>query len=207
MTTYSKGSGVRVSPHFNSNEFDCKNHKCCDETIIDSELVAILEKIRGHFGKPVRINSAYRCAKHNKEVGGSNNSYHLKGMAADIRISGVKPIEIAKYAESAGVKGIGLYPSFVHVDTRDKKSFWYSHKQEYRSTFGGREDKVMIELKVLEKGSTGYQVKTIQKLLGLVVDGNFGTRTQTAVKAFQKNNGLTADGIVGKATWNKLLTG
>lgn len=207
MITIFKGSGKKVSSHFNSNEFDCKGHECCDETIIDSELIDILEKVRNHFNKPLRINSGYRCADHNADSKGAKNSLHTKGMAADVRISGVKPIEIAKYAESAGVKGIGLYPSFVHLDTREKKSFWYGHKQEYRSTFGGKEETVLIELKVLEKGSNGYQVKTLQKLLGLVADGNFGTRTQTAVKTYQANNGLTADGVVGKATWNKLLAG
>ena len=43
-------------------------------------------------------------------------------------------VEIAKYAESIGVLGIGLYETdkdghFVHIDTRTKKSFWYGHKR------------------------------------------------------------------------------
>ena len=56
-------------------------------------------------------------------------------MAADIVVKGVKPLEVARYTESIGIKGIGLYSSFVHVDTRTRKSFWYGHKQEYRATF------------------------------------------------------------------------
>jgi len=56
----------------------------------------------------------------------------------------VAPREVAKYAESIGIKGIGLYETnadghFTHIDTRTVKSFWYGQKEEYRSTFGGAE--------------------------------------------------------------------
>ena len=63
--------------------------------------------------------------------------------------------------------------------------------------------------------SEGTQVKTVQRLLNamgykgsdgksLTVDGIFGSNTEYAVKRFQSANGLTADGIVGPATWRKL---
>ena len=42
---------------------------------------------------------------------------------------------------------------------------------------------------------------------GLVVDGQFGSETEQAVKTFQTKNGLTVDGIVGKQTWTALITG
>jgi hypothetical protein len=69
-------------------------------------------------------------------------SRHSKGQAADIYINGVTPAEIAKYAESIGILGIGLYETdadghFVHIDTREYKSFWYGQKQAQRTTFGG----------------------------------------------------------------------
>ena len=50
---------------------------------------------------------------------------------------------------------------------------------------------------ILRIGSTGDEVSCLQSLIGLVVDGRFGLRTQIAVKAFQANAGLRADGIVG----------
>ncbi|MFH5183151.1 N-acetylmuramoyl-L-alanine amidase [Paenibacillus sp. TAB 01] len=60
----------------------------------------------------------------------------------------------------------------------------------------------------LRKGSTGQYVKTLQKALGgLVVDGSYGSLTDTAVRAFQKKNGLTEDGIVGPKTWDKVING
>lgn len=78
---------------------------------------------------------------------------------------------------------------------------------------------VKIEMPVLKKGSTGEAVKTLQRLLRqlqyvntdgktlLIVDGNFGSNTEAAVKRWQKKHLGTADGIVGAKTWNKLLKG
>lgn len=116
---------VAVSKNFLVSEFKCKDGS--DEVLIDPLLVEYLQAIRDHFGKSVKINSAYRTTKHNAAVGGVEDSRHVLGCAADIRIEGVPPIEIARYAESLGIKGIGLYDTFVHVDTRVKKGFWKSH--------------------------------------------------------------------------------
>ena len=58
----------------------------------------------------------------------------------------------------------------------------------------------------LTYGSTGQQVKVLQKLLGnLDVDGIWGPQTNAVVLGFQKRFGLDVDGIVGPLTWNKLL--
>lgn len=58
---------------------------------------------------------------------------------------------------------------------------------------------------ILKKGSKGADVKKVQLLLGLNPDGDFGIKTEIAVKNWQKNNGLMADGIVGINTWNKMF--
>ena len=142
IKTYKKGVANKLSANFTSSEFDCKGSGCCTATKVDEALVNYLQKIRDHFGKPVKINSGYRCATHNKKVGGATSSRHATGQAADIKIVGVAPAEIAKYAENIGVLGIGLYETdadghFVHIDTRTTKFFWYGQAQKYRSTFGG----------------------------------------------------------------------
>ena len=141
INSYRKDYKTALSANFKVNEFACKGKGCCSTVNVDSELVDYLQQIRNYFGKPVTINSGYRCNKHNKAVGGASLSYHTKGMAADIVVAGVAPIEVAKYAESIGVLGIGLYEgadgNFVHIDTRINKSFWYGHRQAPRSTFGG----------------------------------------------------------------------
>jgi hypothetical protein len=140
VNTYKRGQKLQLTEHFNIFEFHCKGANCgCTETLHDPTLSAYLQQIRTHFEKPLHITSGYRCQKHNGAVGGVSGSLHMKGQAADFVINGVKPLEIARYAESIGVKGIGLYGpedgNFVHIDTRNVKSFWYGHKQERRDTF------------------------------------------------------------------------
>lgn len=58
--------------------------------------------------------------------------------------------------------------------------------------------------KTLRYGSTGEQVKILQWILGVKKDGVFGVQTDRAVRDFQKNNKLVADGIVGEKTRTKL---
>lgn len=58
----------------------------------------------------------------------------------------------------------------------------------------------------IKNGSKGEDVKTLQKILGLTVDGIFGVKTEAAVRDFQKSKGLTVDGIVGSKTWAALLS-
>jgi len=58
---------------------------------------------------------------------------------------------------------------------------------------------------LLKKGSQGDEVKKLQKILMLPVDGIFGSQTQNAVKKFQLQNDIKVDGIVGNVTWQLLL--
>ena len=137
IKTYQKGSREMLAPNFQAMEFDCACSRCT-ETLVDEELPKILQKIRDYFGKPVRITGPYRCPAHNGEIpNAAKGSLHTKGMATDIQVDGTEPAEVAKFAESIGVLGIGMYEDFVHVDTRTYKSFWFGHGQEPRTTFGG----------------------------------------------------------------------
>lgn len=211
IKTYKKGDNQKIAANFKAREFDCQGTGCCSTTPIDEKLVEYLQQIRTHFGKPVYL-TAYRCKTHNaKTPNAAPNSRHIYGQAADFHIDGVAPAEIAKYAESIGVKGIGLYDTFVHIDTRDSKSFWYSHAQERRTTFGGAPEPKK------DDRLTAF-VKEIQKACGAAVDGIAGketlsktvtlsatkNRTHAAVKCVQKYLyalGYTevgeADGIAG----------
>ena len=159
IKTYTKGTAAKLSENFKSTEFDCHGSGCCTTTSIDETLVKYLQQIRNHFGKAVNISSGYRCTTHNKNVGGATGSRHARGQAADIYINGVAPAEIAKYAESIGVLGIGLYETkvdgyFVHIDTRSTKSFWYGQAQAKRDTFGGATNN-NIKIEIPKEGENG----------------------------------------------------
>jgi hypothetical protein len=58
---------------------------------------SILQPVREHYGKSIKVNSGYRSPDVNASVGGSKTSDHCKGQAADIEISGVANGDLAKY--------------------------------------------------------------------------------------------------------------
>lgn len=119
-----KDGAKNVAANFKVKEFACNDGS--DPIFIAPELVEILQKIRTHFGKAVNINSAYRTPTYNKKVGGATYSQHLYGTAADIRVTGVTPKNVAAYVETLipNTGGIGIYSNFVHVDVREVKSRW-----------------------------------------------------------------------------------
>lgn len=114
----------KLSNNFKVSEFSCKDGT--DIIFIAPDLVYVLQKIRDHFGKALIINSAYRTPTYNNKVDGATYSQHLYGTAADIRINGVSPKDIASYAETLlfNTGGIGIYNNFVHIDVRKEKSRW-----------------------------------------------------------------------------------
>lgn len=219
--TWKKGQVIQLSAHFYSNEFDCHGNGCCSESKINEKLIEYLEKIREHFGKPVTITSPYRCPTHNSRIGGAVGSRHSKGDAADFVVSGIAPRTVAQYAESIGIMGIGLYETsadghFVHIDTRETKSFWYGQSEAYRSTFGGsstnNSTSTTTSTKTLTWGSNGDAVEELQNNLiklgyscgAFGADGAYGAGTVAAVKKFQKASGLTCDGIAGPLTQEEI---
>ena len=119
-----KEGNKKLSENFKVKEFACNDGS--DPIFISPSLVEVLQAIRNHFGKPLYINSAYRTPTYNKKVGGATYSQHLYGKAADIRISGVTPKQIAQYAETLlpNMGGIGIYKNFVHIDVREIKKRW-----------------------------------------------------------------------------------
>lgn len=104
----------------------------------------------------------------------------------------------------------------------DKTIVGYGHPRydaEPEKTVTKEVKTVNIAMPILRKGSTGAAVKTLQRLLRqlqyvnadgktlIIVDGNFGSNTEAAVKRWQKKHLDGADGICGVKTWNKLLKG
>ena len=60
----------------------------------------ILQPVRDHFGKPVKISSGFRCSALNQAAGGSATSDHCRGQACDFEIDGIPNPELAEWIES-----------------------------------------------------------------------------------------------------------
>lgn len=115
-------NNVQVSKNFKLREFQCKDGNY--EVRLDSQLLEKLQALRDRIDRPIIINSGYRTKSYNKLVGGSPNSQHLLGRAADISVATMNPREIAIIAEEIGFGGIGVYNTFVHVDVRNGRARW-----------------------------------------------------------------------------------
>jgi uncharacterized protein YcbK (DUF882 family) len=111
----------KIGQHFKVREFACQDGS--QVVFIDSYLVSILDILRNQVGKPIIINSGYRTPRRNKLVGGAKYSYHMRGMAADIRIDGMGAKEIANKLNAIVPNecGIIVYKTWVHIDTRTEK--------------------------------------------------------------------------------------
>lgn len=111
-----------ISDHFLRTEFECR---CgCGFNTVDVSLIQFLEKLRSYFKQPVTINSGCRCAGYNEKIKGAAQSQHLIGRAADITVKGVQSADVADYAESIGVPGVGRYKTFTHIDSRCGSARW-----------------------------------------------------------------------------------
>lgn len=95
---------------------------------MDAGLLQHLDAARHMAGIPFVISSAYRCAKHNKAVGGVPGSAHTKGLAVDIAAQGSRQrFIIAQSLMARGLVRIGVASSFVHVDVdkgKDQQVMW-----------------------------------------------------------------------------------
>lgn len=105
-----------VPNYFSDKELMCK---CgCKEVRMDEEFMDKLNLARSFADKPWKVNSAYRCPKHNKAVGGGNNSTHMAGKAVDISApTSQKKYEIISCALKAGFTRIGVGKNFIHLDS------------------------------------------------------------------------------------------
>ena len=101
---------TQLSEHFTLEELTHTDHRQFDNTPNDSELAnltrlaAFLEQVKTALGgKPVMVNSAFRCKQVNDAVGSKDTSQHRIGCAADIRIPGMTPDEVVRTIIASGL--------------------------------------------------------------------------------------------------------
>jgi len=111
--------------YFKRSEFKCRCLECGGDTV-DFELMDVLNELREYFNTPVFITSGFRCNDRNILVGGSPNSQHLTGKAADIVVQGITPEKIYRYLDQKypDKYGMGNAKTFTHIDVRDNKARW-----------------------------------------------------------------------------------
>jgi putative chitinase len=114
--------------------------------------------------------------------------------------------KLNKYCDKHDVKGMTKRVNGGYNGLEDREEKW----EKVLELLGGASGEPVEEKParntdvVLRIGSTGPDVVAMQQALGLQGDGAFGPGTKRAVKLFQMNNGLSADGIAGPTTLGKL---
>jgi len=110
----------RLNRFFHSRELVCK---CgCGLFNLNPDFLKILTKARREAAVPFVVNSGCRCIPHNEAEGGTRLSGHITGNAADIRTLDIDTmIAILRGAIIAGIPGIALGATFVHLDNKARR--------------------------------------------------------------------------------------
>lgn len=88
--------------------------------------VRIAQEARDYFGEPLYVNSGYRDRAYNRAVG-STSSRHVGFYALDVRFARTSTQDLYDWLEAhprANETGLGLYPTFVHMDTLGRRARW-----------------------------------------------------------------------------------
>ena len=101
---------MNLSPHFTLDELTVTDHREFDNSPTQVEisnlqrLAQLLEQVKDTVGgKPIMVNSAFRCKAVNDAVGSKDSSQHRHGCAADIRVPGMTPDEVVRAVIAAGL--------------------------------------------------------------------------------------------------------
>jgi uncharacterized protein YcbK (DUF882 family) len=101
---------MQLTEHFSLEELTHTDHREFDNTPNDAELenlkrlAEFLEEVKTVLGgKPIMVNSAFRCKQVNDAVGSKDTSQHRVGCAADIRVPGMTPDEVVKAVIASGI--------------------------------------------------------------------------------------------------------
>lgn len=204
-------------PNFKKSEFKCSCGKCDGYGDgIASSLLVTLQNLRNKYGK-LQITSGYRCQSHNKAVGGSTNSKHTKGQAADFYLDGfnsqskrvdvVNELKKTEYYNYSYTNVNGNHKNMgnaVHVDTKlvdtDVDTTFETFKNSLKEILNANDSNLLSKTPTIST-STGWNHKAVKPLqiylqsLGYDlgshgVDGQFGKDMKSCIKKYQKDVGL-----------------
>jgi uncharacterized protein YcbK (DUF882 family) len=123
---------MKITNNFNLEEFDSKCGREMPSQVVTNiiELAKNLQVLRDEVKKSIQITSGYRSPEHNAKVKGAKLSQHITGMAADIKVAGMTPKQVAEVIERLIAEkkmkegGIGIYKTWLHYDHRNTKARW-----------------------------------------------------------------------------------
>ncbi len=123
---------MKLTDNFSLDEFKSKDGSAFPAEVVKNlgVLAEQLQALRDEIKKPITVLSGYRSPAHNLKVGGAKESFHVKGMAGDLQVEGMKPSELAEVIEKLIKEGkmkqggLGVYPTFCHYDFRGKRIRW-----------------------------------------------------------------------------------
>lgn len=76
---------TQISTYLAHREFECKCvYADCTFTLLNPELTQTFNAVRFNWGSAIGVTSGFRCQRHNKDVGGFDDSWHKRGSAIDI---------------------------------------------------------------------------------------------------------------------------
>lgn len=106
--------------YFSESEFKCGDEPCFDK--MNKKFITKLERARSFSLTPYKITSSWRSVEHNKKVGGSRTSSHLRGLAVDIAApTSSDKYEIIKSLLRVFTR-IGVGSNYLHVDADFSKA-------------------------------------------------------------------------------------
>lgn len=100
---------------------------------ISPEAETAFRTLEGTWGRPLRVNSAYRDPKKNAAVGGAKGSQHIHGNAFDVDVSDLSQeerVNLIKSARASGFRGIGVYNNSLHFDVGGDRAWGPSYGRE-----------------------------------------------------------------------------
>ena len=122
---------MKLTTNFSLNEFNKRNYNVPTDVLRNLiDLAKNLQVLRDEVKKPIKITSGYRPAELNAKVGGATKSRHITGQAADFKIEGYAPKQVAAIIEKLIAEGkmkqggLGTYSTWVHYDVRGTKARW-----------------------------------------------------------------------------------
>ena len=109
--------------YFKIADFACKGNHCCGKSHpMCANLLHTIDFFRHQFGKPIYVNSGFRCKTHNSRTkNASPTSLHMYGLAADLSLRTTEEENLEFYkalVDSELFDKVILYPTFVHLDMR-----------------------------------------------------------------------------------------